>query len=250
VAASSNAINTVERLGRRIACNQAQTQGFSRFMLEQLDPRGRDSALDIGPGLGAQLIPVAKRVRRVVGVDVSPEIVAALRSRAAFPNVAVIAGDMDDLAALDLGGPYSLVYAVYSLHYSRDPGRVVQAVAALLGGSGARFVTVTPDVGNNAAWFADLGRLYEISADVLDVPQVGRRLILPAYHAAFRSATATVYQDRVRFPTLEALMLYYDACAPYCRPDQRAAAQRYFGAKIDRDGEYEISKHSLAVVGH
>lgn len=249
MATPSNAINTVARLGSRIACNQSRTQEFSRFVLEQLAPRAEDAALDIGPGLGAQLTAVAERVRRIVGVDVSSELVGELRIRAPR-NAVVIAGDMDDLAGLDIGGPFSLVYAVYSLHYSRDPARVVEAVAGLLGGSGARFVTVTPDVGNNAAWFADLGRLYEVPAEVLDVPQVGRGLILPAYRAAFGAVTVATYQDRVRFPSLAALMTYYDACAPYCRPDQRDAARRYFGAKIDRDGGYEIAKHSVAVIGN
>jgi SAM-dependent methyltransferase len=245
----SNAANTAAQLRQRIACNQSRSQAFPAFVLDVLDPRPDDSVLDIGSGLGAQLMPVAERVGRVVGLDVSPELVAELRTQVPHPNAGVIAGDMDDLGGLDLGGPFTLIYAVYSLYYSRDPARVVQAAARLLDGSRARFVSVTPDVGNNQGWYADLGRLYELPADALDVPHVCRRLILPAFLDTFRAVTCTIYQGRVRFPTLEALMAYYDACAPYCRPDKRDEARRYFRAKVERDGGYEITKRSLALVG-
>jgi SAM-dependent methyltransferase len=245
-----NALNNVAKLRQRLACNQSASRDFSAFVLELLQPVAEDRALDLGPGLGAQLIPVAERVGRVVGLDISPEMVAELRERMRADNAEVVVGDMDGLdGAAHLGGPFTLVYAVYSLYFSRDPARVVRAVAGLLDGSRARFVAVAPDAGNNLAWFADLGRLYELPADTVDVPNVCRRDILPAFLDVFRTVTCTPYRDRIRFPTLAPLMDYYDACAPYCRPDKRDEAQRYFAAKIERDGGYEIAKHSLAVVG-
>jgi hypothetical protein len=245
-----NALNSVARLRQRIASNRSASRDFAAFVLETLQPTADDRALDLGPGLGAQLIPVAERVRRVVGLDISSEMVAELRKRMSARNAEVRVGDMDDLGgALHRGAPFTLVYAVYSLYFSRDPARVVRAVAGLLGGASARFVAVAPDAGNNQAWFADLGRLYELPADAVDVPNVCRRDILPAFLEVFRTVTCRSYRDRIRFPTLTALMDYYDACAPYCRPDKRGEAQRYFAAKIERDGGYEIAKHSLAVVG-
>ena len=247
--ALANAANSVSRLAGRMACNRAHSSGFLDFVLAVLDVRADDEVLDLGPGLGGQLIPVAERARRVVGLDVSAEMVAALRGRLAGSSAVVIEGDMDALARLDVGAPFSLGYAVYSLHYSRDPGRVVRAVDALLAGAGARFVVVTPDTANNAGWFADLGQLYDVPADALAVADFGRRAVLPAFHAVFPAVACATFQACVRFQTLAALMDYYDACAPYCRPDRRDAARRYFGAKIERDGGYEIDKQSLALVG-
>jgi hypothetical protein len=245
-----NAINAVDQLRQRIACNRSSSCSFSDFVLQVLSPRGDDVALDIGPGLGSQLLPVADRVARAVGLDVSAEAVAELRARLAESRAAVIQGNMDDLATLDLGAPaFSLVYAIYSLYYSGDPARVVRRVAALLRGEHARFVCINPDVGNNETWFADLRQLFELPADVVGVPHVGSDVILPACLDSFRTVECISYEDRIRFPTLDALMVYYDACAPYCRPDERAAVQRYFGAKIERDGGYEIPKRSLALVG-
>lgn len=246
---ADNAANTAAQLRQRIACNRGGARAFPAFVLDMLELRADDAVLDIGSGLGAQLVPVAERVGRVVGLDVSTELVAELRRQLAHPNAALIVGDMDGLGGLDLGGPFTLAYAVYSLYYSRDPARVVHAVSRLLDGPRARLVSVTPDVGNNGAWYADLGRLYELPADALDVPNVCRRVILPAFLDTFGVVTCTSYEDRVRFASLEALMAYYDACAPYCRPDKRDQALRYFRAKIERDGGYEITKRSLALVG-
>jgi trans-aconitate methyltransferase len=244
-----NAVNTVAQLQQRIACNRSGSRSFARFVLDVLDPKETDSALDIGPGLGAQLIPVGERVRSIVGLDVSSEMVAELRRRIALPNAAVVMGDMDDIGGLALGGPFTLAYAVYSLYYSRDPARVVTHVTGLLGGARARLVSITPDAGNNAEWFEDLGCLYDVADDARNVPHLCRRTILPAFLDTFRTVTRATYRDRVRFPTLDALMAYYDACAPYCRPDKRDEARRYFGRKFERDGDYQITKCSLALVG-
>jgi SAM-dependent methyltransferase len=247
--APGNAVNRAAQLEQRIACNQSGSNGFRNFVLDVLDPRAEDAALDIGSGLGAQLLAVAPRVRRAVGVDVSAELVAALRARLAVPTARMVEGDMDALSALDLGEPFTLVYAVYSLYYSHNPAGVVRAVTELLRGPRARCVVVTPDIGNNEGWLADLGQLYEVPAGARDVAQRCHGVIFPALRAAFRSVASTTYADRVCFATLEALMAYYDACAPYCRPDKRDAALSYFGDKLARDGGYTIEKRSIAVVG-
>jgi hypothetical protein len=245
----ANAVNTVARLEQRIACNQFGSRSFREFVFDVLDPQDTDSVLEIGPGLGAQFLLVAARVRRAIGIDVSGEMVAELRRRVGRSNAVVVPGDMDDLARLDLNGPFTLAYAVYSLYYSRDPATVVKAVAGMLEVPHARCVSVNSDAGNNQEWFADLGTLYELPPDVLDVAHVCRRTILPAFHNAFRFVTCRTFEDRVRFPSVDALLAYYDACTPYCRADKRGEAARYFRAKFARDGCYEITKRSLALVG-
>jgi SAM-dependent methyltransferase len=244
-----NAVNRADQLAQRIACNQAGSSGFRNFVLAALDPRAEDTVLDIGSGLGAQLLAVAPRVRRAVGIDVSAELVAALRARLTVPTARVVEGDMDALSTLDLGEPFTLAYAVYSLYYSRDPARLVCTLAERLHGPHARFVVVTPDIGNNEGWLADLGQLYDVPAGARDVAQLCHRVVLPAVRAAFPTVTSTTYADRVDYGTLDALMAYYDACAPYCRPDKREAALRYFGDKLARDGGYAIEKRSIALIG-
>jgi len=244
-----NRINTPERLRERTACNRAASADFDRFVLELLDASETDVALDIGPGLGRQMIPLAGTVRRIVGLDTSPEMARTLRAQLSGTNADVVVGDMDDIAGLPLSGPFTLVYAVYSLYYSTKPARVVEAASGLLDGPGARVAAVTPDVGNNAGWFEDLGQLYALPADVLEVPRVGRSVILPAFLDTFRNVACSTFQSTIDFQTVESVMRYYDACPPYCREDRRADAAAFFRERIDRDGGYRIVKHSLGLVG-
>jgi SAM-dependent methyltransferase len=244
-----NRINTPEQLSERTTCNRAASADFDRFILQLLEPAADDVVLDIGPGLGRQMIPLAGAVRRIVGLDTSAEMAGALETQLPGSNAEVVVGDMDDLADLRLPGPFTLVYAVYSLYYSARPAHVVAAVSRLLDGAGARFVVVTPDIGNNAGWFEDLGRLYPLSADVLDVPGAGRGVILPAFLDTFRCVACSTFWSTIHLPTLEAVMRYYDACAPYCREDRRAEAAALFRSRIERDGGYRIVKRSLGLVG-
>jgi SAM-dependent methyltransferase len=245
----SNAVNSVERLEQRLACNRAAPGSFHRFVDRLLRVRPDDGVLDLGAGLGEQLIPAAAKAARAVGLDVSPEMVAALRARVPAAGAEVVLGDMDDLAALGLPGPFSLVYSVYSIYYSRDPARLVRAVAGLLSGPRARFVVVAPDLGNNEAWYADLGRLFPLPPAVLASVEVCRATVLPACLDVFASVRCASFRSDVRFTELDALMRYYDACAPYCRPDRREDAQAFFRRKLAESGSYRISKRALGLVG-
>jgi SAM-dependent methyltransferase len=241
--------NTPVRLDARLACNRSGSTDFERFVLDLLEPASPDVVLDIGPGTGTQLLPLAARVRQILGLEISPDMVAALAPRLPTPNARIRLGNMDDLPALGLPRGFSLVYAVYSLYYSIDPRRVVESVRRLLRGPGARFVVVAPDQGNNAGWFADLGQLFEVPADALEVPRICREVILPAFLDHFRVVTCSTLCSDVRFPTLADLMRYYDGCAPYCLPERRADAEAYFQEAFAHDGAYVIAKRSLALVG-
>jgi SAM-dependent methyltransferase len=205
--------------------------------------------LDLGPGLGRQLVPLARTVRRIVGLDSSPEMTAALRAQLPDPNVALASGDMDDLAALGLPGPFTVIYGVYSLYYASRPAHVIEAARRLLDGPRARMVVVAPDVGNNASWFDDLAQLYSVPADVLAVPQFCRSVALPAFLDTFRTVTCSTFSSTILLPTVDAVMRYYDACAPYCREDRRAEALDYFRTRVEREGGYRIAKRSLGLVG-
>ena len=46
---------------------------FDRFVLDLLEPAPTHVVLDIGPGTGKQMLPLAGRVRRILELDVSPE---------------------------------------------------------------------------------------------------------------------------------------------------------------------------------
>jgi hypothetical protein len=138
---------------------------------------------------------------------------------------------------------------VYSIYYSRDPARLVRAVAGMLAGARARFVVVAPEVGNNQAWYADLSTLFPLPAPVLESPSVCRNAVLPAFLDVFPNVRCRAFDSQVDFANLDELMRYYDACAPYCRPEARAEARAFFARRFERDGGYRICKRALGLVG-
>ncbi len=245
----SNAINTAPCLGQRVACNRSAPGSFRRFVQRLLAVRADDHALELGVGLGEQFLSVATKARLVVGVDISTELVEAVRARLQDPNCRVILGDMDELAALALPGPFTLAYSVYSIYYSRDPARLVRTLHGMLAGPKARCVVVAPDLGNNAAWYADLGRLYRLPRAVLDSAAVCRKVVLPTCLDLFPGVRCATFRTDIDFTDLDDLMRYYDACAPYCRPERRKAARAFFARRFARNGSYRISKRTIGIVG-
>ena len=244
-----NAINTVEKLEQRVACNLAAPDSFRRFVQRLLQVRADDVVLDLGAGLGEQLLPAAEKAARVVGLDVSAEIVEALRRRLPRANAEVVLGDMDELDEHGVRGPFTLAYSVYSIYYSRDPVQLLQAVARRLAGTRARFVVIAPDVGNNDAWYADLGQLYPLPAAVLESPGVCRNVALPAFLDVFPDVRCASFRSDVDFANVDQLMRYYDACAPYCRPERRGEARERFQRRFAQNRTYRISKRALGLIG-
>ena len=78
--------------------------------------------LDIGCGIGRLLVALAPQVGRVVGIDVSAEMVKAARRRCeGYENVSVIKGDGHGLGAIS-GDNFDLIIAVDSFPYLRQSG--------------------------------------------------------------------------------------------------------------------------------
>src|SRR5580704_18476889 len=96
------------------------------------------NVIDCGCGPIGGLAVLAEMVGpagRVVGVDVSPA--AVQRARAVVTalelgNVEVIAGDLHDLDAAALGGPFDLAYTRLFLMHQADPVRTLRHIAGLL----------------------------------------------------------------------------------------------------------------------
>ena len=78
---------------------------------------GHRDALEIGCGIGRFLVPLASRLRSVVGVDVSPNMVDAARRRlTSVDNASVRLTAGRDLAAFG-DGAFDLVYSVDAFPY-------------------------------------------------------------------------------------------------------------------------------------
>jgi trans-aconitate methyltransferase len=112
-------------------------------VLELLDPQPGERVLDLGCGDGVLTQEIAARGAVVVGVDASPDMVAAARARGL--DARLMAGE-----ALAFDGGFDAVFSNAALHWMRDADAVISGVARALR-PGGRFVGELGGHGNVAA---------------------------------------------------------------------------------------------------
>lgn len=88
-------------------------------------PAGRGLAVEIGSGLGRICVALAERFDRVVGVDISPEMVERARSSVARPDIDFVVGDGASLGPVETASA-DLVVSFTVLQHIPDP-RVIEA---------------------------------------------------------------------------------------------------------------------------
>jgi SAM-dependent methyltransferase len=98
-----------------------------------------DTVVDLGAGTGTFSVAVAAHVGRVVAVDVSPAMIAALRARAdagRLANVTVVAAGF--LSYVHTGPTADAVFSRNALHHLPDfwKGVALQRIAEILGPGG------------------------------------------------------------------------------------------------------------------
>ena len=114
-----------------------------REVLAKLGIQPGTDAVDLCCGDGLFTLPLAGMTRRVVAIDLDPEMLELARARAAaagVKNCVFIAGDAYDLARL-IPAPVDLVLIANTFHGVPDQARLAHAVAAVLR-PGGRFVVV------------------------------------------------------------------------------------------------------------
>lgn len=104
--------------------------------LEQL--AGRGPALELAIGAGRIALPLAARGIRVDGIDISPAMVAQLRTKPGGKEISVTVGDFADVP---VEGNYSLIFVVwnslFNLLTQEDQVRCFQNVAGHLTNEGS-----------------------------------------------------------------------------------------------------------------
>jgi len=89
--------------------------------------------LDLACGTGSTSMPFARRGYEVVGLDVSPDMLAIARQRTAEAGLVIpyVQGDMRSFALGDVE-PFDLAICLYdSINYLLDPGDIDRACAAV-----------------------------------------------------------------------------------------------------------------------
>jgi SAM-dependent methyltransferase len=110
----------------RVALQEERADELQARVVRLLAPlTGDERALDVGCGAGALAIALAAHVREVVGVDGSPELLAAARERA-LENCSFVEADA---TSLPFGyGEFDLVGCMRVLHHVRRPELVMAEI--------------------------------------------------------------------------------------------------------------------------
>jgi 16S rRNA (adenine1518-N6/adenine1519-N6)-dimethyltransferase len=124
------------RFQRRWGQNFLADRGNLERLVENLELGADERVLEVGPGLGVLTVELARRVARVVGVEIDPACVRALQlTTRDFPNVEILEGDILRTPVGDLlkspyrvigNIPYNLTGAliVHLLEQSRTASRI------------------------------------------------------------------------------------------------------------------------------
>lgn len=114
---------------------------YGEDLIEWLAPKSGERILDLGSGTGHLAHQIADRGASVVGMDASPEMVAA--AQAAYPDLTFVVGDA---TTFDLG-VFDAIFSNATLHWVLDAPAAVDRMAQGLR-SGGRLVAEFGGHGN------------------------------------------------------------------------------------------------------
>lgn len=107
---------------------------YGEAPVDLLEPRAGERIVDLGCGSGQLTGRIAESGASVIGIDASPEMIAAARTN--FPQIEF---QIADAASFTVANPVGAVFSNAALHWMRDPNAVVASVARALK-PGGRFV--------------------------------------------------------------------------------------------------------------
>jgi trans-aconitate 2-methyltransferase len=125
------------------ARNSRIQEEYGRKQLAQLDLTGNEAVLDIGCGDGRLTAALAQMVPRgrVLGIDSSPEMIAAARGTHLSHHNANLAFELIDAKALPFHSEFDLVFSTSALHWVKDHVPVLQGIRRALKPNGGMYLT-------------------------------------------------------------------------------------------------------------
>jgi ubiquinone/menaquinone biosynthesis C-methylase UbiE len=114
------------RIARRAELQARRAEALEQRLVDLLDPRGDERALDVGAGLGALAFALAPHVREVVGIETDEGALERARAEAP-PNVELLAGDGERLPFEAFS--FDLVVCARMLHHTPRPELAIAELA-------------------------------------------------------------------------------------------------------------------------
>jgi trans-aconitate methyltransferase len=113
-------------------------------VLDLLDVKRGEHILDLGCGTGHLTAKIAATGATVIGIDKSPEMIQQAREQ--YPSLRF---EVMDARELTFPGPFDAVFSNATLHWIKEPQKVIAAIAKILR-PGGRFVAEFGGKGNVA----------------------------------------------------------------------------------------------------
>jgi SAM-dependent methyltransferase len=193
-------------------------------IVRQLDVAAGDEVLDVACGTGNAAIPAAATGAHVVGVDLTPELFAAARTRAEQAQVAVdwIEGDAEQLPFDDAS--FDVVVSTFGVMFApRHETAAAELVRVLRPGGRLGVCSWTPD-GNVGEFFAVLGAHVPPPAGPPPTLWGSEEHVRGLFAAAPLDLSLQREQVRLRFDSIErAVSLYETSFGPVVKARERLA---------------------------
>jgi trans-aconitate methyltransferase len=136
-------------------------------LVELLDPKPGERILDLGCGSGQLTAKIAEAGARVIGIDLSPDMIA--QARANYPEVEFAIGDA---TSFELAEPVDAVFSNAVLHWVKEAAGAIACVRRALK-PGGRFVLEMGGKGNTRTLLAAVQEVAGELASPWFYPSVG-----------------------------------------------------------------------------
>ena len=224
---------------------------FEDWVLDHLDWTGEESALDIGCGPGGFLSPISLRAGRVMGLDLSPGMLA--RARKAAPNGHAYLAAADIQALPLVSDSVDVVVAAFMLYHVPHLDRALQELSRVLRSDGM-ILAVTNGPEDKAeirqAW-QEAGR--RIIGHTFNVPHWSDNFNLDNGATVLGKTFDVVAVDRTRgtfrFPDPGPVLAWVQSLRPGLENEIEDATWTDVMGELRRVVAHEIEAHGTFAVG-
>jgi hypothetical protein len=158
--------------------------------------------------------------------------------------VTALEANLDDCISLLQGQTFDVIFSTYAIYYAKDRVGLAKGLASFLRPDGVCLLSGYA-VGSNEE-IADVvnrtagAKLMPQTTDFLDAMQILE------IGGAFRSTTTFRLQNKVRFPSVKAVMTWWRNHNSY-RPDIANKVAASIASIIERQNAFPLAKNVLAV---
>ncbi len=191
-----------ERFFSKHAERYSKSQSFASgsdlaVLIEALEPKGTDEALDVATGTGFTAVSLAKKTRNVIGIDLTEEMLEQARALARSQGLTNVSFDLGDAMKMEYpDASFDIVTTRRATHHFDDlPRFLSEAKRVLKRGGKIGVVDMSPPKG--AESFANrIERLRDSSHVEAFTPEAWGLMIA---RAGFRRISSEILDERVTF---------------------------------------------------